>query len=210
MFYLHGVAGYSKGEPQVHTMSFTEKIDQSLAKFKVVMIPLIDAFYKEAVDGYINLRKRGTILLKTFCHNAINFCMGLSVKSFAALALVPAVLLLATVDLSSRGERDAQQMKAAISAQLQNTRANTQTTHAGIDMQHTQAGKMNQAAQQTQTGAPDAAAQRLADTKRIVPPIISSEAFLTFTQETQTARDAEAYLKEGLKAAQKMEPAAGP
>ncbi|MDP2205708.1 MAG: hypothetical protein Q8K65_05320 [Alphaproteobacteria bacterium] len=179
--------------------SFAKKFDQSFTKLKADMTPVLKALYKQAVDGYVNLHKRGTILLKAFCHNAVNICMGLSLKSFAAITLLPVVLLLATVDLSSRGERDARQMKDVIAAQLQNTRNNTQTTHAGIDMQH----------QQKTDKAAAAAAQQLAGgASRIAPPILSSEAFLAFTQETQTARDAAAYLEEARKAA-KIEPAAG-
>lgn len=210
MFNTHGDAGDGKGELRVYTMSFTKKLDQSFARFKADMTPVLKALYKEAVRNYLQLQKRGMILLKAFCHNAINTCMGLSLKSFVAITLVPAVLLVATVDLSARGERNAQQMKAAIATQLQNTRTNTQTTHAGVDMQQTQAGKVNQAAQETQAAVAKTTAQQLAGTKSLVPPIISSEAFQSFVQETKTARDAEAYLKEGLKAAQKIEPAAGP
>jgi hypothetical protein len=177
--------------------SFAKKCDESFTKLKADMTPVLKVLYKQAVDGYVNLHKRGTILLKAFCHNTVNICMGLSLKSFAAITLLPAVLLLATVDLSSRGERDAQHMKAAIAAQLQNTRGNTQTTHAGVDMQVQNKDKMDAAAQQLAGGAP-----------KIAPPILSSDAFQAFMQETKTARDAEAYLEESLKAAA-IEPAAG-
>jgi hypothetical protein len=177
-------------------MSFSKKYGQSLARITAEMTPVIKALYKEAADAYINLHKRGTALFKAFCHNAVNVCLNLSAKSFAMIALVPAGLLLATVDVSSRAEKNAQQMKTAIAAQLQNTRPNTQTSHAGIDMQNTQAGMAN------------ALAADLAGAARIAPPVLSSDALLTLRQESG-ARDAVAYLEEGLKAAQ-VEPAAGP
>lgn len=197
MVYHHGAADGQQGEPRVHTMSFAKKFDQSFAKLKADLTPVLKTLYKQAVDGYVNFHKRSTILLKAFCHNTVNICLGLSLKSFAAITLLPAVLLLATVDLSSRGERDAQQMKAAIAAQLQNTRGNTQTTHAGVDMQEQNKDKLDAAAQKLAGGGP-----------RIAPPILSSDAFQTFMQQTNTARDAQAYLEESLKAAQ-IEPAAG-
>lgn len=196
MFYLQGEAARPQGERRVQTMSFSKKFDQSFAKLKADMTPVLKALYKQAVDGYVHFHKRGMILLKTFCHNAVSVCMGLSVKSFAALTLIPAVILVTTVDLSSREERNAQQMKAAIAAQLQNTRNNTQTTHAGVDMQKSKSDKENQAAQQ------------LAGAAKIIPPIVSAEAFMTFSQDLQAPRDAAAYLEESLKAA-KIEPAAG-
>lgn len=176
-------------------VSFAKKFDQRWAKIKADMMPVLKMAYKQAVDGYINFHKRSTILLKAFCHNAVNICMGLSLKSFAALTLLPAVLIFATVDLSSRGEKDAQKMKATIAAQLQNTRSNTQTTHAGIDMQQQKLDSKD--THLLAGGAP-----------KIAPPILSSDAFLAFTQETQTARDAALYLEEASKAA-KIEPAAG-
>ncbi len=199
MFLVQGGCLGHLGERQLNTMSFIKNIDHSLAEFKAAMMPLLTALYKEAVDGYINLQKRGAILFKAFCHNAINLCLNLSVKSFAIMTIIPAVLLLASLDLSSRAEKEAQQMKAAMAEQRQNTRINTQTMHAGVDMQQ----------QTTVTPAAAAAAQHLAATQKIVPPLISSDAFMTFTQQP-TPRDAEEYLKEGLKAAKKIEPAAGP
>jgi len=178
-------------------VSFAKKFDQRWAKIKADMMPVLKMAYKQAVDGYINFHKRSTILLKAFCHNAVNICMGLSLKSFAALTLLPAVLIFATVDLSSRGEKDAQKMKATIAAQLQNTRTNTQAMHVGIDIQQQQ---------KIDTTDADAIARHLAiGLPKIAAPVSYSENFVTSAQGT---RDAGAYLDEARKAA-KIEPAAG-
>lgn len=190
---------------RMQTMSFMKKFDQSFAELKAAAEPHLRRLYKEAVNGYINFRKRGTILLKAFCHNAINTCMGLSLKSFAALTLVPAVVLLFAVDVSSKGERDAVQLRAAIAAQLAHSRMNTSQAAAA---QAAAAAQQQQHA--TQIGAANAALlQQAADVKKIVPPILPSEAFMSFVGDKETPRDADEYLKEGLKAAKQIEPAAG-
>lgn len=192
---------------RMQTMSFMKKFDQSFAELKAAAEPHLRRLYKEAVNGYINFRKRGTILLKAFCHNAINTCMGLSLKSFAALTLVPAVVLLFAVDVSSKGERDAVQLRAAIAAQLAHSRMNTSQAAAA---QAAAAAQQQQQQRATQIGAANAALlQQAADVKKIVPPILPREAFMSFVGDKETPRDADEYLKEGMKAAKQIEPAAG-
>lgn len=192
---------------RMQTMSFMKKFDQSVAELKAAAEPHLRRLYQEAVKGYINFRKRGTILLKAFCHNAINTCMGLSLKSFAALTLVPAVVVFFAVDVSSKGERDAVQLRAAIAAQLAHSRMNTNQAAAA---QAAAAAQQQQQQHAAQIGIANASLlQQAADVKKIVPPILPSEAFMSFVGDKETPRDADAYLKEGLKAAKQIEPAAG-
>lgn len=191
---------------RMYTMTFMKKFDQSFAELKAFAEPHLRRLYKEAVDSYINFRKRGTILFKAFCHNTVNFCMGLSLKSFAALTLVPAIVLLVSIDVSSKGERDAKQLRASIAAQLAHSRTNTQAAAAAA----AQAAAAVRGTQLPgQSGAAASLIQNTADNKKIVPPMISADAFMSFVDNEQTPRDAEAYLREGMKAAQKIEPAAG-